>query len=76
MGSIQREDSAFYAERRIANHGNRTRTDSSKSFSYSAVNQLLKSVVRKICTLRSVGAWDGDLPGHPVNRKQSHSKPD
>jgi hypothetical protein len=23
MGSIQREDSAFYAKRRIANHGNR-----------------------------------------------------
>src|SRR5580704_14041749 len=31
MGSIQREDSAFYAKRRIANHGNRTRTDSSES---------------------------------------------
>jgi hypothetical protein len=31
MGSIQREDSAFYAKRRIANHGNRTRTNSSES---------------------------------------------
>jgi hypothetical protein len=28
MGSIQREDAAFYAKRRIANHGNRTRTNS------------------------------------------------
>ena len=31
MGSIQREGSAFYATRRTANHGNRTRTDSSES---------------------------------------------
>src|SRR5262249_44544755 len=31
MGSIQREDSAYYAKRRIANHGNRTRTNSSES---------------------------------------------
>src|SRR5215470_6150904 len=31
MGSIQREDSAFYAKRRIASHGNRTRTNSSKA---------------------------------------------
>ena len=31
MGSIQREDAAFYAKRRIANHGNRTRTNSSES---------------------------------------------
>ena len=31
MGSIQWEDSAFYAKRRIANHGNRTRTNSSES---------------------------------------------
>jgi len=30
------------------------------------VNQLLKSVVRKNCTLRSVGAGAGDRPGHPV----------
>jgi hypothetical protein len=30
------------------------------------VNQLLKSVVRKICTLRSVGAGAGDRSGHPV----------
>ena len=63
MGSIQREDSAFYAKRRIANHGNRTRTNSGD---YNAVNQLLKSVVRKNCTLRSVGAGAGDRPGHPV----------
>ena len=34
--------------------------------SSSAVNQLLKSVVRKICTLRSVGAGAGDRSGHPV----------
>jgi len=31
MGSIQWEDSAFYAKRRIANHGNRTRTNSNDS---------------------------------------------
>ena len=31
MGSIQREDSAFYAKRRIASHANRTRTNSSQS---------------------------------------------
>src|ERR1700747_1947119 len=31
MGSIQREDTAFYAKRRIAAHGNRTRTNSSKA---------------------------------------------
>src|SRR5262245_32483130 len=31
MGSIPREDSAFYAKRRIANHGNGTRTNSSES---------------------------------------------
>ena len=31
MGSIPREDSAFYAKRRIASHGNRTRTNSSES---------------------------------------------
>jgi len=31
VGSIQRKDSAFYAKRRIANHGNRTRTNSSES---------------------------------------------
>jgi hypothetical protein len=31
MGSIRREDSAFYAKRRIANHGNGTRTNSSES---------------------------------------------
>jgi hypothetical protein len=30
MGSIQREDSAFYAMRRTASHGNRTRTNSSE----------------------------------------------
>jgi hypothetical protein len=73
MGSIQREDSAFYAKRRSANHGNRTRTDSSErgvvSSSYSAVNQLLTSVVRETCTLRSVGAGTGDRPGHPVGVK-------
>jgi len=31
MGSIQREDSGFYAKRRIANHDNGTRTNSSES---------------------------------------------
>ena len=31
MGSIRREDSAFYAKRRIASHDNGTRTNSSKS---------------------------------------------
>src|SRR5215472_15559875 len=31
MSSIQREDSAFYAKRRIASHDNRTRTNSSES---------------------------------------------
>jgi len=31
VGSIQREDTAFYAKRRSASHGNRTRTNSSKS---------------------------------------------
>lgn len=31
MGSIQREDTAFYVKRRIASHGNRTRTNSSES---------------------------------------------
>ena len=61
MGSILREDSAFYPKRRIANHGNRTRTNSSDY----AVNQLLKSVVREICTLRSVGAGDGQPPRPP-----------
>jgi len=30
MGSIQREDTAFYAKRRSASHGNGTRTNSSK----------------------------------------------
>ena len=30
------------------------------------MNQLLKSVVRKNRTLRSVGAGTGDRPGHPV----------
>jgi hypothetical protein len=30
------------------------------------VKQLLTSVVREICTLRSVGAGAGDRPGHPV----------
>ena len=30
MGSIQWEDTAFYAKRRIAGHGNRTRTNSSE----------------------------------------------
>ena len=63
MGSIQREDAAFYAKRRIANHGNRTRTNSGD---YNAVNQLLKSVVRENCTLRSAGAGAGDRSGHPV----------
>jgi hypothetical protein len=31
MSSIRREDSAFYAKRRTASHGNRTRTNSSQS---------------------------------------------
>jgi hypothetical protein len=31
MGTIQREDSALYAKRRTANHGNRTRMNSSES---------------------------------------------
>src|SRR5215471_18257804 len=35
------------------------------SSSYSAVNQLLKSVVRKICTLRSVGTGAGRPPRLP-----------
>src|SRR5262245_34722225 len=30
-GSMRREDSAFYAKRRDANHGNRTRTNSTKA---------------------------------------------
>ena len=30
MGSIQWEDTAFYAKRRIASHGNETRTNSSR----------------------------------------------
>jgi hypothetical protein len=30
MGSIQWEDTVFYAKRRIASHGNGTRTNSSK----------------------------------------------
>ena len=55
MGSIQWEGSAFYAKRRTASHGNRTRTDSSDR----AVNQLPKSVVREICTLRAVGVGGG-----------------
>ncbi len=54
MGSIQREDTAFYAKRRSASHDNWTRTDSSE-----AVNRFLKSVVREIRTLRSVGAGGG-----------------
>jgi hypothetical protein len=36
------------------------------SSSHSAVNQLLKSIVRKICTLGSVGAGTGNPPSHPV----------
>jgi hypothetical protein len=32
MDSIQGEGSAFYAKRRIANHGNRSRTNSSESW--------------------------------------------
>ena len=35
------------------------------SSSHTAVNQLLKSVVRKNCTLRSVGAGDGRPPRPP-----------
>ncbi len=31
MSSIQREDTAFYAKRRSANHDNGTRTNSSES---------------------------------------------
>jgi hypothetical protein len=31
MGSMPREDTAFYVKRRIASHGNRTRTNSSES---------------------------------------------
>ena len=31
MGSIQREDTALYAKRGLASHGNGTRTDSSES---------------------------------------------
>ena len=54
MGSIQWEGTAFYAKRRNASHGNGTRTNSSY-----AVNQLPKSVVREIRTLRSVGAGGG-----------------
>jgi len=64
--SIQREDTAFYAKRRSTSRGNGTRTNSStatKAVSTlsgvadyrCAVNQLLKSVVREIRTLRSVG---------------------
>src|SRR5262245_35609162 len=33
---------------------------------YTPVNELLKRVVRKICTLHSVGAGDGNRTGHPV----------
>lgn len=58
MSSIQREDTAFYAKRRTASHGNRTRTNSSKF----AVNRFLKSVVREIRTLRCVGAGGGQPP--------------
>jgi hypothetical protein len=72
MGSIQREETAFYAKRRTASHGNGTRTNSSEvvaakaaspiprvaSYRY-AVNRLPKSVVREIRTLRSVGAGGG-----------------
>jgi hypothetical protein len=72
MGSTQWEDTAFYAKRRTASHGNGTRTNSSEvvatkavspipgaaSYRY-AVNRLLTSVVREICTLRSVGAGGG-----------------
>jgi len=31
MGSMQREDTVFYATRRTASHGNGTRTNSSES---------------------------------------------
>jgi hypothetical protein len=78
MGCIQREDTAFYAKRRSASHGNRTRTNSSKKLFFGAtkagaslreaeshryaVNQFLKSVVREIRTLRSVGAGGGQPP--------------
>ena len=55
MGSIQREDTAFYSKRRSASHENETRTNSSKF----AVNRFLKSVVREIRTLRCVGAGGG-----------------
>jgi hypothetical protein len=71
MGSMRWEDTAFYAKRRITGHGNGTRTNSSEvatkalspipgvaSYRY-AVNRLLKSVVREIRTLRSVGAGGG-----------------
>ena len=37
MGSIQWEGLAFYAKRRTASHGNRTRTDSSETDSDKAV---------------------------------------
>jgi hypothetical protein len=39
-----------------------------------AVNQLLTSVVRETCTLRSVGAGTGDRPGHPVEQETELSQ--
>ena len=38
MGSMRREDSAFYAKRRNANHGNKTRTNSSESSERTAAS--------------------------------------
>jgi hypothetical protein len=41
-----------------------------------AVKQLLTSVVREICTLRSVGAGErATAPGHPVGTRQLVSLP-
>jgi hypothetical protein len=58
MSAMQRVDSVLYTKRGGTSHANGTRTDSSEC----AVKQPLKSVVREIRTLRSVGAGGGQPP--------------
>src|SRR5215831_2457403 len=72
-------DTAFYAKRRSADHGNETRANSSEiaateaaspisgaAGTRGAVNQLSKSVVREIRTPRSVGTGGATVSRDPV----------
>ena len=74
MGSIQLEDSAFYAKRSIVDHGNRTRTNSRVR---QAANQLLTSVSagNLHATIRG-SRGTGNLPGRPVAASRRCPYPD